>query len=115
MTSPYQADGVAVAGLRSLKEHTTVLLVAAVFQNKVTDTNLPPADIHILTRFAQDHHCPWLGSRCIGHRTYPAFIHFIASITLLSCYVAGVSISALMFALDHSSTIVSTKKKITVP
>ncbi|KIM50796.1 hypothetical protein SCLCIDRAFT_18504 [Scleroderma citrinum Foug A] len=35
-----------------------------------------------------DHHCPWLGSRCVGHRTSPSFFHFIASITLLSTHVA---------------------------
>lgn len=73
-----------------------------------------------------DHHCPWLGFRCIvssffseslpvshadrpfqGHRTYPAFIHFLCSVTLLSTYVAVISISALWYAFHNPLTIVS--------
>ncbi|EJD52292.1 zf-DHHC-domain-containing protein [Auricularia subglabra TFB-10046 SS5] len=48
-----------------------------------------------------DHHCPWLGARCIGHRTYPSFVHFLFTTTLLSIYVAGVSISALYYIIVH--------------
>ncbi|KAF7314703.1 Palmitoyltransferase [Mycena kentingensis (nom. inval.)] len=35
-----------------------------------------------------DHHCPWMGAKCIGHRTYPAFLHFLLCITLVSMYIA---------------------------
>lgn len=52
-----------------------------------------------------DHHCPWLGSKCIGHRTYPAFLHFLLSITLLSTYIAVISISALWYAFNNPYTI----------
>ncbi|KAF9464119.1 DHHC palmitoyltransferase-domain-containing protein [Collybia nuda] len=52
-----------------------------------------------------DHHCPWLGSSCIGHRTYPAFIHFLSSVTLLSIYIAIISISALWYAFHNPFTV----------
>lgn len=52
-----------------------------------------------------DHHCPWLGSRCIGHRTYPAFLHFLCSVTLLATYVTVMSISALWYAFHNPFTI----------
>ncbi|KAJ7439227.1 DHHC palmitoyltransferase-domain-containing protein [Mycena latifolia] len=45
-----------------------------------------------------DHHCPWLGGKCIGHRTYPAFLHFILCITLLAIYIAVVCVFALWHA-----------------
>ncbi|KZW00426.1 zf-DHHC-domain-containing protein [Exidia glandulosa HHB12029] len=48
-----------------------------------------------------DHHCPWMGGRCIGHRTYPSFVHFIFTTTMLSVYVAGVAISALYYIIKH--------------
>ncbi|KAJ8691287.1 palmitoyltransferase for Vac8p [Pleurotus ostreatus] len=48
-----------------------------------------------------DHHCPWLGARCIGHRTYPAFVHFLTSVTLLATYIAFVNGSALWFAFNN--------------
>jgi len=48
-----------------------------------------------------DHHCPWLASKCIGHRTYPAFVHFLACITLLALYIAVISISALFYAFSN--------------
>ncbi|KIK01889.1 hypothetical protein K443DRAFT_97841 [Laccaria amethystina LaAM-08-1] len=48
-----------------------------------------------------DHHCPWLGSTCIGHRTYPAFVHFLCSVTLLATYIAVISISALWYAFHN--------------
>jgi hypothetical protein len=79
-----------------------------------------------MTYISVDHHCPWLGFRCIvssffseclqlsygdlsyqGHRTYPAFIHFLCSVTLLSMYVAVMSISALWYAFHNPYTIVS--------
>ncbi|CAK5265147.1 unnamed protein product, partial [Mycena citricolor] len=37
-----------------------------------------------------DHHCPWLGGKCIGHRTYPAFLHFLLCITLIGSYMSVV-------------------------
>ncbi|KIM54450.1 hypothetical protein SCLCIDRAFT_1221931 [Scleroderma citrinum Foug A] len=48
-----------------------------------------------------DHHCPWLGSRCVGHRTYPSFFHFIASITLLSTHVAIFAGSAFWWSFNN--------------
>ncbi|KAH9917961.1 uncharacterized protein B0H18DRAFT_1033003 [Fomitopsis serialis] len=32
----------------------------------------------------KDHHCYWLGDKCIGHRTYAAFLHLLTCIVLLS-------------------------------
>ncbi|KAH9969828.1 DHHC palmitoyltransferase-domain-containing protein [Russula dissimulans] len=52
-----------------------------------------------------DHHCPWLGSKCIGFRTYPSFLHFLASITLLAAYVTVVCIRGLVFAFNHPMAI----------
>ncbi|THH16528.1 hypothetical protein EW146_g4125 [Bondarzewia mesenterica] len=48
-----------------------------------------------------DHHCPWLGAKCIGHRTYPSFIHFLSSSTLLSVYIAAICIEGLKFAFRN--------------
>jgi len=48
-----------------------------------------------------DHHCPWLGSRCIGHRTYPAFLHFLGSITTLAIYLAVMDFSAVWYAFNN--------------
>ncbi|KAH7927826.1 zf-DHHC-domain-containing protein [Leucogyrophana mollusca] len=48
-----------------------------------------------------DHHCPWLGSKCVGHRTYPAFVHFICCVTIFSAYVAWVSGSAFWYAVKN--------------
>lgn len=42
-----------------------------------------------------------------GHRTYPAFLHFLFSITLLATYVAVMCISALWYAFHHPFAIVS--------
>lgn len=47
-----------------------------------------------------DHHCPWLGS-CIGHRTYPAFLHFLCSVTLLAIYIGVISVDALWYAFSN--------------
>ncbi|OJA14472.1 hypothetical protein AZE42_05286 [Rhizopogon vesiculosus] len=48
-----------------------------------------------------DHHCPWLGGKCIGFRTYPAFVHFLACITALSAYIATISVSAFWWSFNH--------------
>ncbi|KAJ8496142.1 hypothetical protein ONZ45_g12559 [Pleurotus djamor] len=48
-----------------------------------------------------DHHCPWLGARCIGHRTYPAFVHFLTGVTLFSAYLALINGQALWYAFNH--------------
>ncbi|KAJ7145248.1 DHHC palmitoyltransferase-domain-containing protein [Mycena filopes] len=42
-----------------------------------------------------DHHCPWMAGKCIGHRTYPAFLHFLLCITLLATYISVVCSLAL--------------------
>ncbi|KAF9061450.1 DHHC palmitoyltransferase-domain-containing protein [Rhodocollybia butyracea] len=52
-----------------------------------------------------DHHCPWLGNRCVGHRTYPAFIHFLFCITLLSIYTAVLCAHALYYAFNNPYSI----------
>lgn len=52
-----------------------------------------------------DHHCVWLASKCIGHRTYPAFVHFLSSVTLLALYIAVISGSALLFAFNNPMAI----------
>ncbi|KZT27453.1 zf-DHHC-domain-containing protein [Neolentinus lepideus HHB14362 ss-1] len=48
-----------------------------------------------------DHHCAWMANKCIGHRTHPAFMHFLTSITLLSAYVTCMSGSALWYAFTN--------------
>jgi len=48
-----------------------------------------------------DHHCPWLGNRCIGHRTYPAFVHFLFCITLLASYITALCAHALYYAFNN--------------
>ncbi|KAF8964416.1 DHHC palmitoyltransferase-domain-containing protein [Flammula alnicola] len=48
-----------------------------------------------------DHHCPWIGAKCIGHRTYPAFVHFLCCVSLLATYVAIIAIHALWFAFNN--------------
>ncbi|RDB14738.1 Palmitoyltransferase PFA3 [Hypsizygus marmoreus] len=52
-----------------------------------------------------DHHCPWLGSKCIGHRTYPAFLHFLCTVSLLATYIAVMSIFALWYAFNNAYTV----------
>jgi len=52
-----------------------------------------------------DHHCPWLGSKCIGHRTYPAFVHFICSVACFALYVAVVATHALVYAFQNPLTV----------
>jgi len=48
-----------------------------------------------------DHHCPWIGAKCIGHRTYPAFVHFLCCITLLATYFAAVAGSTLWHTFNN--------------
>ncbi|KAL1719204.1 DHHC palmitoyltransferase-domain-containing protein [Schizophyllum commune] len=48
-----------------------------------------------------DHHCPWLASRCVGHRTYPAFVHFLTTVTLLAMYITVICSRALLFAFRN--------------
>jgi len=48
-----------------------------------------------------DHHCPWLANSCIGHRTYPAFVHFLTCITLLAIYIGTVSSFAVYYAFTN--------------
>ncbi|TFK52325.1 zf-DHHC-domain-containing protein [Heliocybe sulcata] len=48
-----------------------------------------------------DHHCAWIGNKCIGHRTHPAFIHFLTALTLLAAYIACVSGPALCYAFTN--------------
>jgi len=43
-----------------------------------------------------DHHCPWLGGNCVGHRTYPAFLHFILTCTALAAYITCVAVSVII-------------------
>lgn len=50
-----------------------------------------------------------------GHRTYPAFVHFLCSVTLLSIYIAIMSISALWYAFHNPFTIVSPKHRLSIP
>ncbi|TFY55645.1 hypothetical protein EVG20_g9244 [Dentipellis fragilis] len=52
-----------------------------------------------------DHHCIWMANKCIGHRTYPSFIHFLGSATFLALYVAAVNIQALTFAFRNPLSI----------
>ncbi|KAH7885434.1 DHHC palmitoyltransferase-domain-containing protein [Phlebopus sp. FC_14] len=52
-----------------------------------------------------DHHCPWLGSKCVGHRTYPAFFHFITCITLLSSYIAIIAGSAFWWSFNNTGLV----------
>lgn len=48
-----------------------------------------------------DHHCPWLGNSCIGHRTYPAFVHFLTCISILALYIAAVAIDAIVYSFSN--------------
>lgn len=41
-----------------------------------------------------------------GFRTYPSFLHFLASVTLLATYVAVVCIRGLVFAFSRPLDIV---------
>ncbi|OBZ71210.1 Palmitoyltransferase PFA3 [Grifola frondosa] len=52
-----------------------------------------------------DHHCVWLGSKCIGHRTHAAFVHFLFCITALAMYIAILCISAVYYAFTNPLSI----------
>ena len=41
-----------------------------------------------------------------GFRTYPSFLHFLASVTLLAAYIAMICIRGLIFAFREPSAIV---------
>ncbi|KAI5981723.1 hypothetical protein EDD15DRAFT_2331168 [Pisolithus albus] len=60
-----------------------------------------------------DHHCPWLGGKCVGHRTYPSFFHFITCITLFSAYVTYLAGTAFWWSLHNpTSVLVSQATKL---
>jgi palmitoyltransferase ZDHHC2/15/20 len=44
-----------------------------------------------------------------GFRTYPSFLHFLASITLMAAYVAVICIRGLVFAFSNPLAIVRTR------
>jgi hypothetical protein len=46
-----------------------------------------------------------------GFRTYPSFLHFLASVTLLAAYVAVVCIRGLVFAFSNPHAIVRTQHR----
>ncbi|VDC01323.1 unnamed protein product [Peniophora sp. CBMAI 1063] len=48
-----------------------------------------------------DHHCPWIGAKCVGYRTYPSFLHLLLCVTLYASYLAGVNIEGLVYAFSH--------------
>ncbi|KAF9506881.1 hypothetical protein BS47DRAFT_1352375 [Hydnum rufescens UP504] len=60
----------------------------------------------------QDHHCPWLGNRCIVRRAnYPSFVHFLLTCTLYAGFVFAVSVPPMKYYLlkpfvldDHDMT-----------
>ncbi|KAI0333694.1 zf-DHHC-domain-containing protein [Cubamyces sp. BRFM 1775] len=52
-----------------------------------------------------DHHCMWLGHRCIGHRTHASFVHFLICISVLAAYVAILCASVVYWAFTHPMAI----------
>ncbi|KAI0766437.1 zf-DHHC-domain-containing protein [Trametes elegans] len=48
-----------------------------------------------------DHHCMWLGHRCIGHRTHASFVHFLFCITILAAYVAILCSRVVYWSFTH--------------
>jgi len=48
-----------------------------------------------------DHHCVWLGYKCIGHRTHTAFVHFLLCITLLAIYIVVLASSTVYYAFTN--------------
>ncbi|KAF9777555.1 DHHC palmitoyltransferase-domain-containing protein [Thelephora terrestris] len=52
-----------------------------------------------------DHHCQWMANKCIGHRTYPAFIHFLTCVVLMAMYMSAVAISGFYYAITNPMNI----------
>ncbi|KAI0354859.1 zf-DHHC-domain-containing protein [Trametes cingulata] len=48
-----------------------------------------------------DHHCMWLGHKCIGHRTHASFVHFLFCVTALAAYVAILCSTVVYWAFTH--------------
>ncbi|KAF5360510.1 hypothetical protein D9756_004886 [Leucocoprinus leucothites] len=87
----------------------------------LTEALMPPEDYSHPSKWCRKcfapkpertHHCNICGrcvlkmaSKCIGHRTYPAFVHFLTCITLLSIYIAIVAGSALIYAFNNPLTV----------
>lgn len=73
-----------------------------------------------------DHHCQWMANKCIvsyltlcrirdaqfglatlqGHRTHPAFVHFLTCVVLMAVYMGGVGISGFYYAITNPMEIV---------
>jgi hypothetical protein len=54
---------------------------------------------------------PRLTAAVQGFRTYPSFLHFLASVTLLAAYVSVVCIRGLVFAFSKPHAIVRTQHR----
>ncbi|CAE7103105.1 unnamed protein product [Rhizoctonia solani] len=48
-----------------------------------------------------DHHCPWLANSCVGHRTYPSFVHFLVCTTLIAAHAVSVSVSPIKWYFNN--------------
>ncbi|KAM5536788.1 hypothetical protein V8D89_009506 [Ganoderma adspersum] len=48
-----------------------------------------------------DHHCMWLGHKCVGHRTHASFVHLLISVSALSVYVAALCASVVWWSFMH--------------
>ena len=49
-----------------------------------------------------------------GHRTYPAFVHFLTTVTLLAMYITVICSRALLFAFRNPYAVVSTRFSFSV-
>lgn len=52
--------------------------------------------------------CIGAGSHAQGHRTYPAFVHFLTTVTLLAMYITVICSRALLFAFRNPYAVVRT-------
>ncbi|KAH9933268.1 zf-DHHC-domain-containing protein [Amylocystis lapponica] len=52
-----------------------------------------------------DHHCAWLGYKCIGHRTHTSFIHLLTCISALAAYIAVLDASVVYYAFTNPLSI----------